>query len=413
MKSMKRMIKAALVVAILGGTSFCSSAYAAVSVSNIVCRQHYPWNGLVDIDYEVFSDDPSATFWVYPKGEDKRLGKNVKMLTLTGDGATNAVTVGKHRMVWDAKADMPKFYTSDLRVTLQVIANATRYIVVDVSAGTNAVFYPTRYSYDPPDLSNDTCRTDEIWLRLVLPGTFIMGSPTNEYRHVANEAQHQVTLTKPYYIGVFEITQGQWRNVMGENPSVYGGDCRPVENVSYLMIRGASKGRDWPSSRDVDGDSFMGIIRAKTSLMWDLPTEAQWEYACRAGTVTALNTGKEASDMNMAEAGRFYGNKNANVRGYSDTHAPVGCFLPNNWGLYDMHGNVFEWCLDCYNDYVELSPVIDPVGWSSGDHIIRGGGWDSTVDLCRSARRLVANDTSVHYGVQFNLGFRAVVLPFD
>lgn len=283
------MIALAAVVTALGGE-------AAVSVSNVVCTQRYPWNGMVDIDYEIVSDQPGALFWVYPKGTDNWLGKRVIMNTLSGDGATNAVGVGKHRMVWDAKTDMPKYHTKDLQVTLQVIANAAKYLVVDVSNGPTAPFYNLRYSCEPPDLNDDTCRSDEIWLRLVLPGTFTMGSPTSEYGH-ENQAEelHQVTLTKPYYMGVFEITQKQYQNVMGTNPAGNIGDFRPVENVSYDDIRGSVLGAKWPTSHEVDTNSFMGVIRAKTSLVWDLPTEAQWEYACRAGTTTSLNTGKNVS----------------------------------------------------------------------------------------------------------------------
>ena len=406
MKMKRMMLLLALVLA--------TQAFAAVTVTNVTCRQRYPWNGLVDIDYEIRSDDAEAKYWVYPKGTDNRLGKRVIMNTLSGDGATNYVGVGTHRMIWDAKTDMPKFHTPDLQVTLQVIANAAKYLVIDVSNGPTAPFYNMRYSTEPPDLTDDTCRTDEIWLRLVLPGTFIMGSPANEAdREGQAEDQHQVTLTKPYYMGIFEITQKQYENIMGVNPAANKGDCRPVENVSYDDIRGNVLGAMWPSSHEVDTNSFMGVLRAKTKLMWDLPTEAQWEYACRAGTTTSLNTGKNVTYYwhcaEMDEAGRYTYNRGWNVGGYSDGTAPVGNFPSNNLGLYDMHGNVEEWCLDFYNSYVGTLPVTDPVGWTSGNRSYRGGNWCSYACDCRSAKRFNVNPSNRNN----YRGIRPVVLPFE
>lgn len=402
--NMKRvMIATVMTVAIL-------SVEASVSVTNVTCQQRYPWNGMVDIDYEIVSDQPDALFWVYPKGTDNWLGKRVVMNTLSGDGATNAVGVGKHRMVWDAKTDMPKYHTKDLQVTLQVIANAAKYLVVDVSNGPTAPFYNLRYSSEPPDLNDDTCRTDEIWLRLVLPGTFMMGA----------DQKLQVTLTKPYYMAIFEITQKQWENVMGTNPAEdFKGDCRPVENVSYSDIRGAVLGAQWPTSHAVDTNSFMGVIRAKTSLLWDLPTEAQWEYACRAGTTTLFNNGgNSASDLRSV--GRYYKNRNDNINGYSGGTAPVGHYLANGLGLYDMHGNLWELCLDHYNAYIGTTNVIDPVGWPSGKNVIRGGSWweDEPGVLTSSYRASIAPDVRFWYqndyqGTVYMYGFRPVILPFE
>lgn len=230
-------------------------AEGAVSVTNVVCQQRYPWNGLVDIDYEIVSDQPEAKYWVYPKGTDNRLGKRVIMNTLSGDGATNFVGIGKHRMVWDAKADMPRFHTPDLAVTIQAISDGAKYLVIDISGGTNAVTYPVAYTSTPPDVTTDTCRTEELWLRLVLPGTFMMGETAK---------QHPVRLTRPYYIGVFELTQKQWALISGSTNAIcYSGDCRPVDSVSYNMIRGTTLGAQWPKSDDVDAGSFMGILRSK------------------------------------------------------------------------------------------------------------------------------------------------------
>ena len=148
----------------------------------------------------------------------------------------------------------------------------------------------------------------------------------------------------------------------------------------------------------MDAGSFIGTLREKTGLEFDLPTEAQWEYACRAGTTTALNSGKDLSRedvcSNMAEVGRYLGNQNRDGNtadgkgGYPKYHTTVGCYRPNAWGLYDMHGNVWEWCLDWFEDFT-TEAVTDPVGpgQSYFGHVTRGGSCEYYANRCRSASR--------------------------
>lgn len=415
-------MKAIMVVAAFG---IATQAFAAVTVTNVVCRQRYPWNGLVDIDYEILSDNTEAQYFVYPKGEDKRLGTPIVMHTLSGDGATEPVGVGTHRMTWDAKADMPAFHTSDFAVTIQAVSQGAQYLVVDLSGGTNAVTYPVRYSTTPPDITTDKCRTTELWLRLVLPGTFMMGSPEREYGHVSDEQQHLVHLTKPFYIGVFELTQKQWMLISGyTNALWYVGDCRPVDRVSYDMLRGTMLGAQWPKSDEVDTNSFMGIMRSKTSLKFDLPTEAQWEYACRAGTTTRWNNGTEGGtssehDVELSKLGRYIGNREDGRENYRE-HTKVGMYLPNAWNLYDMHGNVYELCRDRYQALLSTFEVFDPVGSEdlNANHVARGGAWNvywsEAVTACRSASRRNAPSTAVDIGnYKATMGFRVVCLPVD
>ena len=270
------------------------------------------------------------------------------------------------------------------------------YLVIDLSGGTSATCYPVKtLSAVPSGGWTDEYKTEKLVLRLIRPGSFTMGSPTTESGRDADETLHTVTLTKPYYMGVFEITQRQWTLVMGSNPSSFTGDDRPVENVSYGLIRGTSQGASWPNSSAVDATSFIGRIREKTGLDGlDLPTEAQWEYACRAGTTTALNSGMDilvstTSDANMGQVGRYNGNVADGKGGYSDHETVVGSYQPNAWGLYDMHGNVWEWCRDRYGAYPTVQESVDPVGapTSSTGLVIRGGGWNVPSSYCRSAKR--------------------------
>jgi formylglycine-generating enzyme required for sulfatase activity len=314
-----------------------------------------------------------------------------------------------------------------------------KYLVIDVATGNH------RYTDDGPDLTNDLCRKGELWLRYIPAGTFLMGSATTEPGYNGCENQHWVKLTQPFYIGVFECTQYQWKAIMSQqwsettNPSTRPSwfnnesywETRPVERVSYEMIRGGSKGMGWPDNDDVDDDSFMDILRTKTGMKFDLPTEAQWEYACRAGTTTALNSGtdltKADKDDAMNAVGRYRYNSGyidyceddpaISVWDLSQGTAKVGTYAPNAWNLYDMHGNVLEWCLDwnysnSFDDSsTEQNPVEDPKGESYDSELgdsraMRGGDWCSPASGCRSAYRGATQyDAAEAYS-----GFRIVCL---
>ncbi len=268
---------------------------------------------------------------------------------------------------------------------------ASSYLIVDLSGGTNAASYPVRYSATPPDLKDDSCRTSNLWLRLVPAGSFMMGSPADEAGRCGNEDLHQVTLTKPFYMGVFEVTQKQWELVVGDRPATQQGDLRPVECMTYHNVRGDSDWEYWEGEASRYATSFMGVLRAKTDLAFDLPTEAQWEYACRAGTRTAFNNGKNLSGAdkcaNLAELGRYVDSAEEDQDEYLK-YATVGQYLPNAWGLYDMHGNVEEWCVDRYQPSLGTNAVVDPKGPLFGkERVLRGGGHNCYARYCRSAVR--------------------------
>jgi len=251
-------------------------------------------------------------------------------------------------------------------------------------------------------------KTTRLVLRRIPAGAFTMGSPANNttgeqiYRN-NNETQHPVTLTRDYYIGVFPVTQRQWEIVMGTRPGFFNHNdfyaTRPVENVSFANTRGTGAA---PAA-----NSFLGRLRAQFAgamdLHFDLPTEAQWEYACRAGSATSLNN---HSNVTNAGAGgqpcpflnavaRYIYNPVGNggaLRGAGlDTGtAAVGSFPANDWGLHDMHGNVQERCLDLCGSPIaaySTAAATDPVSTTGAHRIVRGGAWNLNVGPARSAAR--------------------------
>ena len=247
---------------------------------------------------------------------------------------------------------------------------------------------------------SDTVSLDMIWIE---PGTFIMGSPEDELGRSDDETQHEVTLTQGYWLGKYEVTQAQYEAVMGTNPasgSGYGvGANYPVYFVTWYNAMSFCE--KLTASEKAAG-------RLPEGYEYTLPTEVQWEYACRAGTTTALNSGKNLTDdyecPNMSEVGWYWYNAGT----YEDTSHPVGQKQPNAWGLYDMHGNVCEWCLDWYGENYPTEAVIDPKGPATGSYrVLRGGSWRYIADFCRSAYRYYIDpDSGCNHG-----GFRVALSP--
>jgi len=362
-----------------------------------------------------------------------------------GNPASIAPGEPAKKIYWQAKKDWPSNLTTQARAVVTAWftndppASIASYVVVDLSGGSTATNYPVRYSITAPDLLDATCKTTELWLRRIPAGTYTMGSPTNELGREVDqyETQHTVTLTKDFYIGVFEATQQQWYQVMGTKPSwntnVTYWATRPVEQVSWCKIRESADGSTlranaltWPASDSVGEGSFMYVLRQRTGLKFDLPTEAQWEYACRAGTAGAWNNGttivstNTSSDANMSLIGRYVGNTSNGTS--SDRNCStnlnttlVGSFLPNTWGLYDMHGNAIEYCLDRISSTSRTSdlgalPVTDPQGAAdvTANRVYRGGGCASHALQCRASFR---NGISYSLQTHARFGFRIAIQP--
>ncbi|MCP3678200.1 MAG: formylglycine-generating enzyme family protein, partial [Deltaproteobacteria bacterium] len=207
--------------------------------------------------------------------------------------------------------------------------------------------------------------------RYIPPGRFSMGSPADEAERRDNETSHEVILTSGYWLADTACTQELWEVVMGENPSRFkDGNGMPVENVS----------------RDMCKEFLDKISGLEPELDLRLPTEAEWEYACRAGTVTPFSFGENITTDDVNYNGN-YPYKGGEKEKYRERTVEVRSFSCNRWGLYEMHGNVWEWCEDWYCDYGS-DKVVDPIGIDNGEsRVLRGGSWILYGRLCRSAFR--------------------------
>lgn len=223
--------------------------------------------------------------------------------------------------------------------------------------------------------------TNDIGMEFVLipAGSFIMGSDTSDSNSNETPA-HKVTISKSFYMGKYEVTQKQWEDVMGKNPSYFEGPDNPVEGISWNDIQ-----------------VFVERLNHKESRgKYRLPTEAEWEYAARAGTSGTFFFGDNEADLDRYAWHRYNSGNTTHI---------VGLKEPNPWGLYDIYGNVDEWVYDGHFPY-QAGEVTDPVAHPSGYHrVIRGGSWNYTARECRSAYRFGASERG------FERGFRLVFSP--
>lgn len=249
---------------------------------------------------------------------------------------------------------------------------------------------------------------------LIKGGTFEMGSPDTEAWRSDDETQHTVTVGD-FYMSVYELTQAEYREITGENPSNFSGDELPVENISWLdaihYCNARSEKENLMPAYTVDGQN---VTWDRSANGYRLPTEAEWEYACRAGTTTPFNTENSIS----AEEANYYGhypyeiednyfsqdNLSTKPGEYRQTTVAVNSFSPNKWGLYNMHGNVSEWVWDYYGAY-NTEAQTDPAGAESGTlRVYRGGGWNDFAKNIRSAYRATLEQNKG----SFNIGIRLV-----
>ena len=347
------------------------------------------------------------------------------------------VEIGSRTITWHPDQSWPdhKIAAGGARavVTAWALDNTPDYMAVDISSsgGANKQTYYPSAEFVPGGVSNSLYKQSTVLMRKIMAKNvkWSMGTPGN----TAREILHQVTLTNNYYIGVYEVTQAQWKEVTGYNRSAFTAEyqMRPAENVCYNEIRNAAgdtttanTAYDWPAAPN--SSSFLGKLRTRTGIDFDLPSDAQWEFAARAGNGDGYwGDGSAATDANLKRLARYSGNPTSNSSSSGATTAPatggtaiVGSYFPNKWGLYDMHGNVWEWCLDWhqaniseYDGKVNIDPTnsqayLDgtavPTTVSEKKRVRRGGSWAHGSGECRSANR----DSPAANSRSNNIGFR-------
>ena len=411
-----------LAVCALGSTM----AHAETTVSSVSCLQLWPIHREVVINYTVSSDysgEGNLTIKFYGSTDEGVTTFDLSTKgTLTKDGASGTITPGTHKTIWTPDSTLNNV-TGTIRVGVEVEEptppTPSTYMIVDLSEGSSASSYPVSYTDEEPasTWNVDEYKTSKMVFRLIPAGNFTMGSPVGEVGRIGSkEQQHGVTLTKSFYIGVFEVTQEQYKKLTGNYSSSYSGNNKaPAASVTFDSLRGSNEGAKWPTETGIDSTSTLGKLREKTNdLHFDLPTEAQWEYACRAGTATALNSGRnllyeDDEDPYMDAVGTYDCSRPFGI-------ATVGSYLANAWGLYDMHGNAGEWCLDWWDDEnYEATAVTDPPGpdtpktdpvYGTYCRMYRGGAYNQSAGNCRSASRN-HNATAVMYPSN---GFRIILV---
>jgi formylglycine-generating enzyme required for sulfatase activity len=328
----------AILIASVPGVEAADPVVSKVRVSQ------RPGTHKVDIRYDVADADGDALWIKVEVSDNGGTTYAVPAASFSGDfPLVIQPGSGKH-IVWDAGVDWGGKYSANMRFR--------------VTAG-------------------DSLSETMVW---IAPGTFTMGSP-----------QTKVTISRGFLMSKYEVTQAQYKGVVGTNPSQFKGDNNPVETVSWDDAVAYC-------AKLTEKEKAAG--RLPGGYEYRLPTEAEWEYACRAGTTTRFSYGDDPEHDQLGEYAWYNSNS-------SNTPHPVGQKKPNGWGLYDMHGNIWEWCHDWYGDYPGGS-VTDPQGAATGSYRMGcGGGWNNVASFCLSAGR----DLSAPGYRSAYLGFRPVLAP--
>ena len=370
------------------------TAHATVTVSGVAFTQDAATHD-VTVTYDLDTSDNEPAFVSLDVLTNGVSVGATRVKTLSGDVSDNPantaslVVPGSGKSItWRARADLPGLGLSDAAVRVTAIATnhfEGLYLVVDLSRGKDSTYWPVQYTACKPDTNSPAFYTTELWLRRVPAGTFTMGYGTS-----AGTYAHSVTLSHDYYCGVVPVTRAQYLHIRAKNTyddywpddkdigelddNGYPYGWRPLsKDMSYNELRGSG----WPDTAAPTASSFTGKLRTKTGLDFDLPTEAQWEYACRAGYPgNTFNDGTPYSQDGYVSLG--WGQKNSGWT--SGTNPawihPVARLKANDWDFYDFYGNVLEWSRDWFENFTSSTgAVTDPTGPSSGSYRTARGGF--------------------------------------
>ena len=418
----------------------------AATVGRVFARQMWPWQTHFEVSY-VLETAQSEAVDVSLKVSSGDTEFSIPASELLGE--TKGLTSGEYRLVWDSAASsaptaqwlLDNSGKLQFTVVTEAAEQPAEYLVIDLSGGPGAESWPAKRIVEKPQWGWDAeYKTTKLVLRRIYAGgsgdvfssddgvSFMFGCTSADPKFSDDFTAQKVTLTNDYWIGIFELTQKQYQLITGKtisSPFVSSGAYPQTKIGYYTEIRGSDTGSLWPVSSDVDETSLMGILRKKVSLprtipagwKFDLPTEAQWEYACRAGTEGPWNNGgaysryvyktKANDDGTVSE---YEGDRNLDLVGWNPaicnigeasekSGSEVGLKLPNAWGLFDMHGNAAEFCVD--SNYAGTTTNgrkgVEPAGYprtleklleSKMARVVKGGAyyptWTSTIDARQS-----------------------------
>lgn len=385
---MKTVFSASVVLAV-------SALFASPVVDNVKVSLSLPSS--IEIEYDIAGSEPAiVTLSASTNGVQV---SDSRLVSLSGDVCRRIVPGRGKKIHWAVGKDWPDAdIKNDLVITVRAwpLSSPPPYMAVDLTIVSNVFFYSSAQSVFG-GVTNRMYKTTMMLMRRIPAAEiqWLMGAPSSETTS-ASENPHLVTLSSDYYMMVYPLTQHQWKLFNSTKKFNFSGDeTLPAESFSWTNLRGRrADGYNWPvDGHKVNAESLLGKMRRLTGMELDLPTEAQWEYACRAGSSAPF-----ANDqMSIGNLG-WYNTTNRTVE--------VGMKDCNEWGLYDMHGNVHEMCLDWYQEKL-TGPDRDPEGptvsadtsYTVNTFVLRGGAYNSNPSDCRSAKR--RNFTSAEFHKSF------------
>jgi len=431
-----------MTVAAMAAATTATITAAVPQVTSVTMAQESSGR-LVTISYTLADAPAVVTLEVQTNANTSAAEDDLGWTSIGGAAVSNAkgdvwkkVQAGNRTITWRPDLSWPDHIVPNggarAKVTAWALDNTPDYMVVDISAAAQPdtqKYYPGAEFIPGGILGRPEYRTTSIVMRKIMAKdvTWTMGSVAESGRSADREATHEVTLTSNYYVGVFQVTQTQWQQITGYNPSGYTVEntMRPVEKVSYTDIRQGKGTASTAASATAGvypaepyGESFLGLLRTKTGIDFDLPSEAQWEFAARAcngegywgdGSIIRISSSRDANldllgryQYNGGRIGTDSSTDPAATCGANNGTAIVGSYAPNAWGLYDVHGNVWEWCLDWYAD--NIAELNGAVNVTSGDYRVnRGGSWRYAAGVARSAYRNYGGPSARYNFIGFRL----------